>query len=447
MSTQVHAKQIYQAVLEAVDPYEAIQSHLQIEGNNLIIGKLSVSLTDKSRIFVVGAGKASAYMAQAVENILEDRLSCNERSRIAGGIVSVKDGHSKPTQRITIKEASHPQLDRRSLANGEQILKYCQQATAEDLILCLISGGGSALMEVLPFGINLEDLQATTQILMHQGADIVALNTVRKHLSLIKGGQLARWAYPARVCGLILSDVVGDDLSAIASGVTVPDPTTFADALQVLQQFDRERQVPTKIWDYFQQGVQNQLPETPKPGDRVFEKVYNLVIASNQLAIDSAAYQAQELGYQVEILTTSLTGEARLVAQEMVAIARSKQQLGAQKLCLLAGGETTVTVTGKGIGGRNQELALAAAIALEGVDGITILSAATDGGDGNSDATGAILDGYTVIRARELGLNPQQMLENNDSGSFFARLGDRIVTGATFTNVNDLVIVLLDTNS
>jgi glycerate-2-kinase len=374
-------------------------------------------------------------MAQAVEDILKDRITT--------GIVSVKDGHTKPTQKIAIKEASHPQLDSRSLANGKQILNCCQQATTEDVVLCLLSGGGSALMEVLPPEINLEDLQTTTQILMHQGADIVALNTVRKHLSLIKGGQLARWANPARVCSLILSDVAGDDLSAIASGVTVPDATTFADALHILEQFDRQQQVPINVWNYLHQGVQKLLPETPKPGDIAFNRVDNLIIGRNQLAIDAAADQAQKLGYQVEILTNNLTGEAQVVALEIVRIAREKRQRG-QKLCLLAGGETTVTVTGKGRGGRNQELALAAAIALAGVDGITLLSAATDGGDGNSDATGAIVDGSTVARAREVGINPQQMLDCNDSGSFFERLGDRIVTGATFTNVNDLVIVLLE---
>jgi glycerate 2-kinase len=432
---QLLAKQIYQAGLDAVDPYQAILKYLRIEGDKLIIGELSVPLIQLSRIFVIGAGKASAYMAQAVEKVLPDKLT--------DGIISVKDGHAKPTQKIRIHEASHPQLDSRSIANGKQMLKYCQQATEEDLVLCLISGGGSALMEVLPPGIALEDLQATTQILMHQGADIVALNTVRKHLSLIKGGQLARQAYPARVCSLILSDVVGDDLSAIASGVTVPDPTTFADALQVLQRFDPKRQIPAQIWDYLQQGAQNLLPETPKPGDYIFDRVSNSIVASNQLAIANAAQLAQQLGYRVEILSTNLTGEARVVAREIVDISLRKQREGWQKLCLLAGGETTVTVTGQGIGGRNQELALAAAIALAGVEGITLLSAATDGGDGNSEATGAIIDGFTVIRAKELGLNPQQMLDDNDSGSFFQKLGDAIATGATFTNVNDLVIVLL----
>jgi glycerate 2-kinase len=434
-NTQLLAKQIYQAGLDAVDPYQAVLKYLRIEADKLIIGEYYALLTDISRIFVIGAGKASAYMAQAVEKVLLDKLT--------GGIISVKDGHTKPTQKIRIEEASHPQLDSRSIANGKQIIEYCQQARKDDLVLCLISGGGSALMEVLPPEIALEDLQTTTQILMHQGADIVALNTVRKHLSLIKGGQLARQAYPARVCSLILSDVVGDDLSAIASGVTVPDPTTFADALQVLERFDRKRQIPTQIWDYLQQGVRNLVPETPKPGDSIFYRVSNSVIASNQLAIASAAQLARQLGYRVDILSTNLTKEARVVAREIADISLRKQREAQQKLCLLAGGETTVTVTGQGIGGRNQELALATAIALAGVDGITLLSAATDGGDGNSQATGAIVDGFTVIRAKELGLNPQQMLDDNDSGTFFQRLGDAIATGATFTNVNDLVIVLL----
>lgn len=427
------AEQIYRAGLASVDPYRAIYSKLKLEDEYLVFEDLRVQLSDKSRIFAVGAGKAGAYMAQAVEDILQDRLS--------GGFISVKDGHAKPTTKIAIAEASHPQPDARSLANGERILSYCQQATAEDLVLCLISGGGSALMEVLPPEISLQDLRAATQILMHQGADIIALNTVRKHLSLIKGGQLARHAYPARVCSLILSDVVGDDLSAIASGVTVPDPTTFTDALAVLQRFDPHLQVSASIWNYLQRGSL----ETPKPGDIIFDRVSNSMIANNSLAIASAAKEALKLGYQVEIMTYTLTGEARVVGREIAAMAlRTKQQQEVQKLCLLAGGETTVTVQGKGMGGRNQELALSAAIALKGTEGITLLSAATDGGDGNSDATGAIVNGSTVARARKLGLNALQMLDDNDSGTFFASLGDRLVTGTTFTNVNDLVIVLVD---
>jgi glycerate 2-kinase len=436
ISRQTDARQIYQAGLDAVDAYLAVQKMLQVDKNHLLIGTESIAITNKTRIFVVGAGKAGAYMAQALENALLDTLT--------GGIISVKDGHAKPTQKIEIKEASHPQPDRRSLVNGQKILNWCQQAREDDLVLCLISGGGSALMEALPPEITLEDWQATTQILMHRGADIIALNTVRKHLSLIKGGQLARWAYPARVCSLILSDVVGDDLSAIASGVTVPDPTTFLDALQVLQKFDPTRQIPTEIWDYLQRGVQNLLPETPKPGDIIFDRVSNSIIASNLLASNAAKEKAEELGYRVEVLPAPLTGEAQQVGKEIVTIARNRQQQGATKLCILAGGETTVTVTGKGIGGRNQELALAASIALAEVEGITLLSAATDGGDGNSNATGAIVDGNTVTKGRKMGLNPQHMLDDNDSGRFFATLGDAIVTGVTFTNVNDLVIVLLD---
>lgn len=431
------ALQIFRAALAAADAQQAVRRNLSMEGDRLLVGQTQIQLRDRARSVVVGAGKASARMTQAIEAMLGERVS--------GGLVSVKDGHSAPTCWIEIHEAGHPLPDERSLRNGRAIIERVGGLGADDVVLCLISGGGSALMEALGGGLTLSHLRTVTSELMHAGANIVELNCVRKHLSLIKGGQLARWAQPAAVCALILSDVVGDDLSTIASGPTCPDPTTFGDALEIIQRFGvGQSSEAREVVDYLERGARGEFAETPKASDPLFARVHNHIIGSNRLAVEAAAREARARGYRTEIITTFMQGEARETAKLLVAIAREKRAQGAARLCLLAGGETTVTVRGQGQGGRNQELALSAAIELEGIAGVTLLSAATDGGDGSSDAAGAIVDGETLRRARAVGLRAQPMLDQNDSHRFFAALGDQVITGPTFTNVNDLVIILIE---
>ncbi len=431
------ALQVFQAALAAADSRAAVRRSLQLTDWLLIVDSTHIQLDNTSRMVTVGAGKASAQMAQVVEEILGERISA--------GLVSVKEGHGAATRMIEVREASHPLPDSRSLANGQAIIARVRGLSSQDVVLCLISGGGSALMEALGEGLSLEHLRTITGTLMHAGANIVELNCVRKHLSLIKGGQLARWAQPATVCSLILSDVVGDDLSSIASGPTCADPTTFADAIEVMRRFEVDRLSEAHdVNVYLERGVRGEVPDTPKPDDPLFGKVHNVIIGSNRLALEAAAQHARSLGYATELITAFLQGEAREVGKVLAAMAREKIVQGAQRLCLLAGGETTVTVRGNGQGGRNQELVLSAALALDGIDGVTVLSAATDGGDGSSDAAGAMADGRTLRRARAAGLNAQHMLDQNDSHHFFQALNDQVVSGPTGTNVNDVVIMIID---
>jgi glycerate-2-kinase len=433
-------RQIFQAALAAADAPAAVRRNLHLAGSTLFIGTERIALMPQSKLIVVGAGKASARMAQAVENILGERIT--------RGLISVKDGHVAPTRTITMREASHPLPDARSLANGRAIIEQVHGLSADDVVLCLLSGGGSALLETLGENLTLEQLRTTTSAVMLGGANIVELNAIRKHLSLIKGGQLARWAQPGHVCSLILSDVVGDDLSAIASGPTSPDPTTFADALDVLQHYTTnattdEQTALINVRTYLERGARGELPETPKPHDEFFRHVHNVLVGSNRIAIEAAEQQAQQLGYQTELITTFMQGEAREVGKVLAAIARERVAQGAHQLCLLAGGETTVNVRGPGRGGRNQELALALALALAGLEGVTGLCAATDGGDGNSEAAGAMIDASTLARAHAMGWRAARSLDDNDSHHFFAALSDQVITGPTFTNVNDLVIILI----
>lgn len=432
------ALEIFKAGLAAVNARDVVRRTLRLEKDELGIGSERVALSPSSRICVVGAGKASARMAEAAEEMLG--------ARVAGGVISVKDGHAGHSERISIREAGHPLPDARSLANGRAIIEAVQGLSAQDIVLCLLSGGGSALMESLGEGISLQHLRVVTAALMHAGANIVELNCVRKHLSLLKGGQLARWAQPAQVYSVILSDVVGDDLSVIASGPTCPDPSTFAEALETLVRFGIDRlSEAAVVRDYLQAGAEGKLTETPKPSEPLFEHVSNVIAANNREAVHAAAQRAHKLGYSSDIVTTYVQGEAREVAKVFVAIARERRAREEHRLCVLAGGETTVTVqAGSGRGGRNQELALSAALELNGLEGITLLAAATDGGDGSSDAAGAIVDGTTVAAGQRLGLNARRLLDANDSHRYFTALGSQVTTGPTLTNVNDILIMLIE---
>lgn len=434
------AAAIIEAALGAVAPQGAIGHLVQVRGDKLLVDDRVYPLADFERVTVVGAGKASATMAQAVEDILGDRIH--------QGVVITKhgQGHEYRGTKIAVVEGGHPTPDEAGWQGALRIAEMLEPLGEKDLVLCLISGGGSALL-TLPAGrIELHDLQELTGQLLKSGATINEMNCVRKHLSRIKGGQLARMAHPATVITLILSDVVGSPLDVIASGPTVPDPTTFAEAWAVLERYGLMRELESSIRTRLQAGMAGDVPETPKPGDPVFRSVNNAVIASNETAARAAVAAARERRYNAMLLSTYVEGEARHVASVLAAVGKECAHSGqplAPPACLVAGGETTVTVSGEGTGGRNQELALAAAIALDGWPNVAVATLATDGGDGTTDAAGAFVTGETARRARDRGLSPRAYLENNDSHRFFQHVGDLIVTGPTGTNVNDLTFVFV----
>ncbi len=431
---------IIKAALKAVDPAEAIRKVVKREGNNLIVAGKAYNLEKYRQVIVIGGGKAGAPMAAAVEELLGEHIS--------KGWVNVKEGYilePSPT-RITINQAGHPTPNESGLEGARKILELASEAKEEDLVITLISGGGSALMPLPAEGITLEDKKIATSLLLKCGATINEINALRKHISALKGGQLAKAAYPATVISLILSDVIGSPLDTIASGPTAPDSTTFADAWKVLEKYNLLAEMPPRIVDRIKKGLKGEIPETPKPGDPVFERVQNVIIGDNYIAATAALEEAKKLGYNAMLLTTFLEGEAREVAKAVAALGKEVALRGIPippPACLILGGETTVTIKGKGKGGRNQELALAAAIALEGWERVTVVTLATDGTDGPTDAAGAIVDGTTTQRAAERGLSPLAYLQDNDSYTFFQALGDLLVTGPTNTNVNDLVFVFV----
>ncbi len=449
-----HAWQMIRAALQAVDPATAVQRHVRLDGDTLLLYKTPeegephvYDLRRFDRIIVVGGGKASAPMARTLAALLDRRLT--------HGLVIAKRGylgHMGGPKEIEFVEAGHPVPDQAGMDAAQRIVELLRGTTARDLVIGLISGGASALMTLPAPGISLEDVQALTRALLACGATIHEINTLRKHICQLKGGQLARWAAPAPVISLILSDVVGDTLDVIASGPTVPDPTTFADAWSVLERYHIIEKVPPSIVAHLQAGMQGAVAETPKPGDAIFAQVCNVIIGSNRIAAHAAAATARQLGYQTLLLTTFLEGEAREVGKVLAGLAKGMLRgdtvfppaLTLQPpACLILGGETTVTLRGNGYGGRNQEMALAVAIALDGWPHILVTCLATDGNDGPTDAAGAFVDGSTVRRAAALGLNAADHLARNDSYTFFAPLGDLVITGPTHTNVNDLVMILV----
>jgi glycerate 2-kinase len=428
LSLREAARTIFDAALRAGDVTPLVRTALE-----------DVRLPPRGRVMVVGAGKASGAMAATVEAALGER--------IADGLVVVKDGYRADTRRIRIVEAGHPVPDARGEAAAREIRALAESAGADDLLLVLVSGGGSALTPAPVPPITLADKQAMTRLMLAAGANINQLNAVRKHCSLLKGGQLARAAAPARVHALLLSDVVGDPLDVIASGPTAPDVSTFAEALEILDRFELRGRAPAAIVDRLERGARGLIPETPKPDDPVFGRVTNTVIGNNRLVVDAAAAQAVALGYGPHLLTRSLEGEARDVAARLVGLARETREgrgPAAAPACLIAGGETTVTVRGRGLGGRCQEFALAAALALEGEAGVVALAAGTDGTDGPTTAAGAVADGETARRAREHGIDPREALAENDSNPVFAALGDLVMTGPTNTNLLDLYLLLVE---
>jgi hydroxypyruvate reductase len=432
------AAAVLTAAIRAAAPGAAVKQYVSRRGDSLRVHGRSYDLRTIRHIFVVGAGKAAAPMATAIEGVLG--------ARVTEGVIAVKYGYAAPLRRIRVVEAGHPLPDAAGQRAAMDILDLVRSAGPADLVLCVISGGGSALLPAPVDNLSLEDEIRVTDLLLRSGVAIQHVNAVRKHLSQIKGGRLASAASPARVVALILSDVLGNPVDAIASGPVSPDPTTYAEALDVIRRHGLDGVMPAAAMSYLQRGAAAGEPETPKPADPVFRRVQAVVVGSNEQAVAAAAERAKAFGFRTFILTTMLEGEAREAARVWCSVVRSVRLRGlpsAPPVCLLAGGETTVTVRGRGRGGRCQEFALAAGQAISGWPDTVVAALGTDGTDGPTDAAGALVDGQTVARAHAAGLDPVLALADNDSYPFFAHLGDLLMTGPTRTNVNDIYLALV----
>jgi glycerate 2-kinase len=435
--TRKHLSHIYKAAIDAVMPQNTV---------NLHTGFLSeiYKINNFKKLYVVGFGKASCQMAKALENAL--------MIPIDWGILITKYGHCQnlglENKNIYVYEAGHPVPDEQGVHASRQVIELLKKADKNTLVICLISGGGSALL-TSPFeGVALEEKQAITEMLLNAGADINELNTVRKHISAVKGGRLAGIAYPARIISLIISDVVGDMVDVIASGPTAPDTSTFVDALSVISRSDIIEKVPANIIETLIKGERGLIPETLKKDNQVFENVKNIIIGNNTIAINAAREKAESLGYATYIIPSPVVGEAKKaglqLSKKAIDIQNTATNKDENKICVISGGETTVIVKGSGKGGRNTEMALAFSQSIKGIKGISLLSVGTDGMDGNTDAAGAFTDGITIVRAGKKGMDPELFLENNDSYTFFQELNDLFIIGPTGTNVMDLQIMIID---
>ncbi len=447
--------EIFKAAVESVNPYKMIKNAIKIQNSSTIINPgtgefLKIDLKEHDKILVFGTGKATAPMARAIEEILNEKIS--------GGLISVKYGYTENLQKIKIIEAGHPIPDENSIKAAEEMLKFKNEITEKTVIINLISGGGSALLE-LPLSVKikgkyieltLKDIQEVTRILLETGATIDEINCIRKHISSIKGGRFSKLFYPAWQINLILSDVVGDRLDSIASGLTTWDDTTYRDAYSILTGYNILDKIPSNVKAIIIAGIKGEIEETPKRDDPVFERVKNLIIGSNYTALKAAAREAVQKGYKTTILSSEITGEAREIAKVYTAISADiikHSTLSMVPACVIGGGETTVTVTGNGIGGRNQELALSFLNEIlkrpSDFRGVYFLSASTDGSDGPTDADGAFASLELAGRAKELSLDPHKYLKENDSYNFFKKIGGLFITGPTNTNVCDLQIAII----
>lgn len=435
---------IFGAALRAADASEAVRRHLVRDGKALIADRRRHSLGDGRRVYLVAVGKAAGAMAAAVEEVLAGGAS-DGAAGLAEGLIVTKYGHAEGYRgACAVVEAGHPVPDAASVRAGEAVVSLLGRVREEDLLVVAVSGGASALLCAPVEGISLEDKQRTTDLLLRAGADIGELNCVRKHLSRLKGGRLVARANGASVLGLVLSDAVGDAFDVIGSGLTAPDPSTFAQAVEVLLRRGIAGQVSAAVLTYLERGAAGDLPETPKAGGEVFARTTNVLVGSSRQALAAAAMEAERLGYQAVVVSSTVQGEASEVARAHAALVReAAREVGDRRVCLLSGGETTVTVRGAGKGGRNQEFALALAMALDGEAEVACLSAGTDGTDGPTDAAGAMITGETVRRAQAMGLDAAEYLERNDSYAFFERLGDLVKTGPTGTNVMDVNVMLV----
>jgi glycerate 2-kinase len=424
--------------LEAASPDKIIRNHVKLDHSTLRVDRLNFPLKHYHRIYVIGGGKASGYMAEEIERILGNRIT--------EGLVIIPD-YLNPWpegNRVKYHAGTHPILSKENVRGVAHMLELVENSDSNDLIIIVLSGGASALMDYPMRGITLEDERKTTSVLLESGAKIQEINTVRKHISRVKGGRLAETIRAARILTLIISDVVGDQLDTIGSGPTAPDSTTYRDAKQVLEKYNLWSRIPTRVRRAIAAGIDGTLSDTPKQRNRVFRRVNNVIVGNNRESCRAAVAHMKRAGYNAQILSTRLIGEANDVGRILGSIVTDIHDNGLpfpSPAALVAGGETTVTVKGKGKGGRNQELALAAAISVAGSEGLVVGSLATDGVDGPTDAAGALADGTTIMRGRKHGMEGEEYLENNDSYNYFRGLGDLIKTGPTGTNVNDIMIV------
>jgi len=437
---RAHAEAIFRAGLAAVEAGATVRRHCRLTdgGDTLMVGPHRLALPCFDRIVLAGAGKASATMAKALEELLG--------ARVDQGCVVVKYGHGEPLARVDLVEAGHPVPDLNGLTGAGRILELAHNAGERDLFIFLISGGGSALLPLPASGLSLEDKQATIRFLLACGASIHEINALRKHISAIKGGRLAQAAYPATCVSLILSDVVGDDPDVIASGPTVPDISTYARCHEIIDRYGARPHLPPAVLDHLAEGLAGRQPESPKPGDPLLARARHVIVGSNRQALTACLSEARRLGYNTLLLSSLIEGDTCEAARFHGALVREVAQSGHPvplPACLLSGGETTVVLRGDGLGGRNQEFALALSPALQGRIPMAALLAGTDGSDGPTDAAGAFADSGTLERARMAGLDDEAFLRRNDAYRFFDGLGDLLRTGPTHTNVMDLRIMLV----
>ncbi len=437
------AKEIFSGCLTAVDPYKAVKRFVHFDGDRLVVGmqgglETEINLSKFDRISLVGAGKATAPMAGVIEDLFGERIQ--------NGLINVKYGFTQELAVTAITEAGHPVPDENGVKGTGNILDLLQKAGEKDLIFSLISGGGSALLPHPGGNITLSDKQEITRQLLACGASIDEINAVRKHMSSSKGGQMARAAFPATVVNLMLSDVVGDKMDVIASGPFVPDTSTFKDVWRIFKKYDLKN-IPPVIHKHMNAGLDGQIPETPKENDRIFDRVFNFIVGSNILALEAASEKAKTLGYETLILSSMVEGETKEVARVHTAMAKEIVKTGRPTpppACIISGGETTVTIRGDGLGGRNQEFCLAACLDIaELPPRVVILSGGTDGNDGPTDAAGALVDPFTVTRGKNAGMDANEFLNRNDAYHFFEKTKDLLMTGPTNTNVMDVRLVLV----
>ncbi|MFH0843532.1 MAG: glycerate kinase [Bacteroidota bacterium] len=438
MNSHETARKIFLAGVKGVLPGKLIGDLISLKGSQLKIGYQGYDLDKYNNIYVIGAGKASASMGHYVEIILGKRIS--------DGHIITKYGSYVKLKKIRVTEAGHPVPDHNSFMATEDVLRIADKASENDLVICLFSGGGSSLLTDFPESASHEDMILLNDLLVKCGADIIKINAVRKHLSEIKGGQLARRIAPAEFVTILISDVPGDRIDCIASGPTVPDDSTFVDAVKVLEEYHLQNQVPERLVNYLREGIQGMREETPKPGDTLFARSHTFIAGSNRIALQAAKAEAEKSGYTAFILTDQLFGDPEGACRwfrEMIYRYRNDGAIP-KPVCLLFGGELTLKVSGNGEGGRNQHLALTAALRLSDIPGFTFLSAGTDGNDGNTDMAGAVVDSETVHNALSENIDPEKYLREFDSYNFFKSAGGHIFTGPTFTNVMDIVVLLIE---
>jgi len=434
-----NARQIFSSALEGANPQKAVNSSLHLEGNSLRLNDKSYNLDDYKEILVSGVGNYSVHMSQAVEKILGERID--------RGMVLTRYTLGFTLEKVEAIEAGFPIPDQSGVTGTKKLKAFLEAAGDDTLLILLISKGAPSLATAPVEGVNLAEKLKTTSLLRKSGADIRELYAVQKHLSTSKGGQIAKAGYPATMPTLILSDLLEDDLSLICSGLTVPDETTYEEAREVLQKYELIDRLPKTVLEHIEAGVEGLRDETPKPGDKIFDKVDNVIVASNSISLKSAQETARELGYNSTVFPSFLKGEAKEMGTRFGELVKQVKTAGkpvSPPACLIFGGETTVTKKGRGRGGANQEVALGTAIELAGIENFLLLQSSTSGTDGDSDVSGAIVDGGTTERADKLGLDPKAFLANNDSYSLFRQTEETFVTGPTDTNVMDIGIILVE---